>query len=124
MIPQDRYKRVQPSIRHNRLMFFLLVLAATALSVLFVSEDVYILSLGKEIQRMKKERELVEFENVSLKLKAAELRKGSRIKKIACDNLGYDHAGRRAQKTILIGTMICRMDRTSPVRPSLWLSWR
>jgi cell division protein FtsL len=82
------YKRVQPSIRHNRLKFFLLVLVATILAIFFVSEDVYILSLGKEIQRKKKECELLEIENVSLKLKAAELRKGIRIKTIARDNLG------------------------------------
>ena len=88
MISPVRYKRVQPSIRHNRLMFFLLVLIATILAVLFVSEDVYMLSLGKEIQKIKKEREMLEIENVSLKLKAAELRKGSRIKTIAHDNLG------------------------------------
>lgn len=88
MIPAVRYKRVQPSIRHNRLMFFLLVLIATILAVLFVSEDVYMLSLGKEIQKIKKEREMLEIENVSLKMKAAELRKGSRIKTIAHDDLG------------------------------------
>ena len=88
MISAAGYKRVQPSIRHNRLMFFLLVLIATVLAVLFVSEDVYMLSLGKEIQKIKKEREMLEIENVSLKLKAAELRKGSRIKTIAHDDLG------------------------------------
>ncbi|MFA6470660.1 MAG: cell division protein FtsL [Candidatus Latescibacterota bacterium] len=88
MISAAQYKRAQPSIRHNRLMFFLLVFVATVLAVFFISEDVYILSLGKEIQKTKKERELLEIENVSLKLKAAELRKGSRIKTIAHDNLG------------------------------------
>ena len=83
-----RNKGRRPSIRRNRLIFCLLIFAVTVLAVLFVSEDVYILSTGKEIQKIKKERAELENENVSLKLKVAELRKGSRIKQIACDNLG------------------------------------
>ena len=88
MIPATRYKGARPSIRHNRLMFCFLILVATLLAVLYVSEDVYMLSLGKEIQKIKKDRAALEIENISLKLKVAELRKGSRIKKIAHDNLG------------------------------------
>lgn len=84
----SRHKGSRPSIRRNRLIFCLLILAATLLSVLYVSEDVYILSLGKEIQKIKKDHAVLENENVSLKLKVAELRKGSRIKQIASDNLG------------------------------------
>lgn len=87
-MPAPRYEGRKPSIRRNRLIFCLLILAATLLAVLFVTEDVYILSLGKEIQKIKKDRAALENENVSLKLKVAELRKGSRIKQIASDNLG------------------------------------
>jgi len=90
MISDSRYKGGRPSIRRNRLIFCLLIFAATLLAVLFVSEDVYILSLGKEIQKIKKDRATLDIENVSLKLKVAELRKGSRIKQIARDNLGME----------------------------------
>ena len=90
MIVSPGNKGRRPSIRRNRLIFCLLVLAFTILAVVFISEDAYILSLGREIQNIKKRRIELETENVTLKLKVAELRKGSRIKQIAHDNLGME----------------------------------
>ena len=62
----------------------------TALLVLHVGAEMYILKLGGDIQDIRKQRAELEMEIKMLELRIADLRKGSRIKRIARDCLGME----------------------------------
>ena len=69
---------------------YISIVAITAVLVFHVGTQMYLLMLGSDIQKIRKERTEIEAEIRSLELKIADLRKGSRIKRIARDNLGMD----------------------------------
>jgi cell division protein FtsL len=68
--------------------FYLIIFVGTILLSLFLTERVYIISLEKKVIDIKKQREKISSEITNLKIDAADLRKGSRIKTIAVDSLG------------------------------------
>ena len=74
----------------KRMTVYAAIIVVTALLVLHVGAQMYLLTLGSEIQRVRRDRADIEAEIRSLELKIADLRKGSRIKRIARDNLGMD----------------------------------
>ena len=66
------------------------IAALTVLLVLHVGAQMYILSLGTDIQRLRKECGELEAETRALELRIADLRKGERIKRIARERLGME----------------------------------
>lgn len=82
------HTRDRATTRRTRLAIYLLILSVTGLLVLRVGAQTWILSLGREIRDIRKERTSIEAEIAGLELKVADLRTGSRIKMIARDHLG------------------------------------
>lgn len=68
--------------------FYLIIFFGTILLSLFLTEQVYIISLEKKVIEIKKHKDKLSSEITNLKIETANLRKGSRIKTIAVDNLG------------------------------------
>lgn len=74
----------------KRVTVYASIIVVTALLVFHVGAQMYLLTLGSEIQKVRRDRADIEAEIRSLELRIADLRKGSRIKRIARDNLGMD----------------------------------
>jgi cell division protein FtsL len=74
----------------KRIVFYVLVVGITSLLVLHVGAQMYILTLGGEIQEIRRERAAIEADIRTQDLRIADLRKGSRIKQIARDRLGME----------------------------------
>ena len=72
----------------NNGKFYLSVLLITLLLSLYITECVYIISLEKKMIETRREKDKLVSENTNLKIQAAVLRKGGRIKTIASENLG------------------------------------
>ena len=66
----------------------LLILAGTAALILYISEQVYILSLETKVYELRQQRVHCQGEVDRLRIEAAALSTGTRIKKIASRNLG------------------------------------
>ena len=78
------------SAAKNRVLVYVLIVTVTALLVLHVGAQMYLLKLGGDIQDLRKRREELETEIKSLEFRIADLKKGSRIKQIARDRLGME----------------------------------
>ena len=74
----------------GRARVYVLIAAVTLLLVLHVGAQVYILSLGADIQKIRKGSGELEGEIRELELRIADLRKGERIKRIAHERLGLE----------------------------------
>ena len=70
------------------LRFYLFVIFSTMIMILYVSEQVYIFALGKNIIDIQNRNLTLNEEIKDLKIKVAELRSGTRIRRLAHDNLG------------------------------------
>jgi len=88
MIPRTPHSWDGTAARRNRITFYVLILTITIILVLKVGAQTYILSLGGEIQQVRKEKQDIGEEIKDLERQVAELNKGSRIKMIAQDRLG------------------------------------
>jgi cell division protein FtsL len=80
----------KPSAVRKRAVVYVLIAAVTALLVLHVGAQMYLLKLGGDIQDIRKRRAELETEIKTQELRIADLRKGSRIKRIARDCLGME----------------------------------
>jgi len=80
----------KPSSVRKRVAIYVFIATVTALLVLHVGAEMYILKLGGDIQDIRKQRAELEMEIKMLELRIADLRKGSRIKRIARDCLGME----------------------------------
>ena len=78
----------QSSGRRLRMLVYLLIVTATTLLVLHVGSRTSILSLGTDIQNIRRDNIHVQAEISGLELQIAELSRGSRIKQIALEQLG------------------------------------
>lgn len=74
--------------RRRRLLVYLLIVTVTTLLVLHVGGRTYILTMGTDIQKIRKNNIRVQSEISSLELQIADLSRGSRIKQIASERLG------------------------------------
>lgn len=72
----------------NNLKLLLAILLGTVILILYVSEEVYIISLEKRVNDLREQHEALEPLLDNLRIEAASLRTGSRIKRIAHDSLG------------------------------------
>lgn len=78
----------KPAGSRGRLLVYLLIVVVTSLLVLHVGARTYILTLGTDIQKIRKNAIHVQAEISGLELQAADLSRGSRIKQIASERLG------------------------------------
>jgi cell division protein FtsL len=74
--------------RSRRLLVYLLIVVVTTLLVLHVGARMYILSMGTDIQKIRKDNLHVQAEISGLELQMADLSRGARIKQIASEQLG------------------------------------
>ncbi len=72
----------------RRLFVYLLIVTVTTLLVLHVGARMYILSMGTDIQKIRKTNIHLQAEISGLELQVADLSRGSRIKQIALEQLG------------------------------------
>ncbi len=80
--------KARRKIQFKSLNLYLLILLCTLILILYVSDQVYIISLEKNVHELRSERLELEKHVTDLRIEAARLRKGSRIKKIAHEYLG------------------------------------
>jgi len=82
-------KRVRPKRvrRLNRLWLYLSVFGGTVFLVLFVSAQSFVFSLESEIRELRNRQRDIQVVIATLEEDVARLRKGSRIKQIAQDQL-------------------------------------
>ena len=67
---------------------FLLIITVTILLLIYVTEQLSIITLEKKVLELRKDRVQLETQLTSLGIEAAQLRRGVRIKMIAQDRLG------------------------------------
>ncbi|MBA7586004.1 Cell division protein FtsL [subsurface metagenome] len=72
----------------NKLKLYSVVFSVIILLVLYVGLQVASLTLGEQIREIQDTQAVVDIEIKQLEMEVAELRKGSRIKKIAIEELG------------------------------------
>ncbi len=72
----------------NNLKLLLAIFLGTVILILYVGEEVYIISLEKSVNDLREQHEALEPLLDNLRIEAASLRMGSRIKRIAHDSLG------------------------------------
>jgi len=72
----------------DRTKVYIVTLSAILLMIIYVGMQMYILSIEKEIYAMQEKHRETQERVEELVQKAAELKKGSRIKKIATEKLG------------------------------------
>ena len=86
--------KTQQKIQFKSLNLYFLILICTLILILYVSGQVYIISLEKNVHELRNERLALESHVKDLRIEAAGLRKGSRIIKIAYECLGMSiHEG-------------------------------
>ena len=78
------------TITRRRVVVYAFIAAVTALLVLHVGAQMFLLKLGSDIQEIRKRRVELETEIKTLEFRIADLRKGSRIKRIARNNMGME----------------------------------
>ena len=78
----------EKSAGSRRLLVYLLIVIVTTLLVLHVGARTLILSLGTDIQKIRKNSMNVQTEISGLEMQVADLSRGSRIKQIALEQLG------------------------------------
>ena len=71
-------------------MFYLSALCIILFLLSYLGIQMFILSLEEQVREIRKERVVLEREIKNLEIKVADLRKGSRIKKIAQERLGME----------------------------------
>ena len=80
--------------RHGKefgsIRFYIFIVLSTVILSLYVSEQVYIFALEKKVYELQKQYAELTSEMNNLKIKAAELRSGMRIKQIAREDLGMN----------------------------------
>ena len=74
--------------RSNRLYIYLSVTGVTVFSLFYLSAHVFILSLEESIRELQRQQAEITIDTTNLEIEIAELKKGSRIKKIAREQLG------------------------------------
>ena len=72
----------------RRLLVYLLIVTVTTLLVLHVGARTLILTMGTDIQKIRKTNINVQAEISGLEMQIADLNRGSRIKQIALEQLG------------------------------------
>ncbi len=82
--------KAQQTVKFNGLKFFLSIIIGVMVLILYVSEQVYIFSLEKKVNELRKEQIAFRTRLTKLKIEAVSLRKGSRIKNIAYESLGLN----------------------------------
>jgi len=82
-----RTSKLQNGTRYGGLRFYLSIVIVTLIFILYQSERVYIYALGEKVQEIRKRNSELMMQINNLKIEVAELRSGTRIKKIAQDYL-------------------------------------
>ena len=83
-----RSNKTLQKIQFRSLNLYLAIFLGTLILILYVSEQVYIISLETRVHELRNERSGLDANMRNLKIEFASLRKGSRIKKIAYECLG------------------------------------
>jgi len=83
-------QRVRPrKVRQsNRLYIYLSVTGVTVFLLFYLSSHVFILSLEESIRELRRQQAEITIDTTNFEIEVAELKKGSRIKKIAREQLG------------------------------------
>ena len=84
------YKSKANTKKNRKLVFYLSVLCIIMLLLSYVGMQMLILSLEENVREIREERVVLEEEIKVLETKVAKLRKVSRIKKIAVEELGME----------------------------------
>ena len=79
---------VHQPVKYNSFKFLLSIITFIFILILYVSEQVYIVSLEKKVSDLRQKNIWLKSTITNLQIKTADLHKGSRIKKIAFKNLG------------------------------------
>ena len=74
--------------RSNRLYIYLSVTGVTVFLLFYLSAYVFILSIKESIRELQRQQAEITIDTTNLENEVAELKKGSRIKKIAREQLG------------------------------------
>ena len=90
MIPGISRDLGKLTITRRRIVVYVFITAVTSLLVLHVGAQMSLLKLGGDIQEIRKRRVELETEIKTLEFRIADLKKGSRIKRIARNNLGME----------------------------------
>ena len=77
-------------MKMRKMTFYLSILCLILCLLFYLGIQMSILSLEDQVLRIRNQREMLEMEVKNLEVRAADLRKGSRIKKIAHERLGME----------------------------------